>query len=187
MRLDQRQALRAAGESVEALVAENLRRRDGEREGRQRQIEAAEPQGGKAEQEARAEADRAGDRNRRPIGKTGFRHQDRRAVAADGKKGAVAEGDLAVEAGEEIEAEQSNGENEHLRALIDVIAGSQERKGERAGADRERNEQAQGAVRPSHRQTLATRRRPNRPDGRQTKTPTMIASATESFTSAPTT
>jgi len=35
-------------------------------------------------------------------------------------------------------------------------------------------------------QTLATMRRPNMPDGRTTSTPTMITSATESFTSAPT-
>ena len=66
VRLRQLHALRAAGPGVEALVGEHLRRRDGEREGREREIEAAEAQRRKAEQEARAEADEARERNRRP-------------------------------------------------------------------------------------------------------------------------
>ena len=94
---------------------------------------------------------------------------------------------LAVEPGQQIEPEERDGEDEHLRALIDVIAGGEERKGERKDAERKRGEGAQGAVGVGHRQTLATSRRPNRPDGRQTRTAMMIASATESLTSAPTT
>ena len=47
------------------LVFEQLRHRDGEREGRQREIEPFEPQRRQAEQEADGEADRAGDRQRR--------------------------------------------------------------------------------------------------------------------------
>ena len=55
-------------------------------------------------------------------GRPNFVYQDRRSVAADGEEGAVAERDLAVEAGQQIEAEQRDGEDEHLRALIDMVA-----------------------------------------------------------------
>ena len=94
---------------------------------------------------------------------------------------------LAVEAGQEVEAEQRDGEDEHLRALIDMVARSDEREGERDDSDRDGDEGAQRAVGVGHGQTLATRRRPNNPDGRQTSTAMMIASATESLTSSPTT
>ncbi len=175
--------MRTAGVGVEALVGEDLRRRDGEREGRERQIEAAEPERRKAEQKAGAEADEAGEGNRGPVGHTEFRRENRRPVAANGEEGAVAERNLAVEAGEQIEAEERDGEDQHLRTLVEMVARRKERKGEPACEDRERHDEPHVG----HRQTLATRRRPNRPEGRQTSTPTMIASATESFTSAPTT
>src|ERR1700677_5179186 len=80
------QALRAAGQGVEALVAQDLRGCDGEREGRKRKIKAAEPQRGKTEQKARDEAYDAGYRDRRPVRPAELHHQDRRAIAADGEK-----------------------------------------------------------------------------------------------------
>ena len=120
-------------------------------------------------------------------GRPNFADQDRRAVAADGEKSAVAERDLAVEAGQEVEAEQRDGEDEHLRALIDVVARGDEREGERDDRDRQRQKAPQCAVGSAIGHTLATRRRPNSPDGRQTRTAMMIASATESLTSEPTT
>ena len=106
LRLDEREALRAAGEGVEALVAEDLRGCDREREGGEREIKAAEPERGKAEQKAGDEAHDAGQRDGRPVRQAEFRYQDRRSVAADGEKGAVAERYLAIEAGQQIEAEQ---------------------------------------------------------------------------------
>ena len=129
--------MRAAGEGVEPLVAQDLRGRDRERESGEREIKAAEPERGKAEQKARDEAHDAGQRDRRPIRQAELRNQDRRPVAADGEKGAVAERDLAVEPGQEIETEQRDGEDEHLRALIDMVAGRDKRESERQDSDRE--------------------------------------------------
>ena len=187
MRLCEREAHRPAGIGVEPLVDEHLRGRDREREGGEREIKAAEPERGKAEQKAGDEAHHAGQRNRRPVRQAEFRHQDRRPVAADGEEGAVAERYLAVEAGQKIEAEQRDGEDEHLRALIEVVARSDEREDERDHSDRDGDKGAERAVGVGHRHTLATSRRPNSPDGRQTRTAMMIASATESLTSSPTT
>ncbi len=87
----------------------------------------------------------------------------------------------------QIEAEQRDREDEHLGALIDMVAGSDEREDEREDSDRDGDKGAERAIGAGHGQTLATRRRPNSPDGRQTSTAMMIASATESLTASPTT
>ena len=174
------QALRAIGEEIDALVGEQLRRRHGEREGRQRQIEPAEAQRWKTEKKARYETDDARDRNGQPIGQAELDDKDRRAIAADGEEGAVAERKLAVVTGQEIEAEQRDGVDEHLRELIEMIAAHPERRG-----DRKSQREAPGET-DAH-QTLATIRRPNRPEGLATSTPTMMTRATDSFTSWPTT
>ena len=79
------------------------------------------------------------------------------------------------------------GQDEHLRALIEMVARGDEREGEREDSDRDGGKSAERAVGVDHGHTLATSRRPNRPDGRQTSTAMMIASATESLTSSPTT
>ena len=47
---------------------------------------------------------------------------DRRAVTADREEGAVAERELAVESGEDVEAEQRDGVDQHLRALEHVVS-----------------------------------------------------------------
>ena len=122
-------------------------------------------------------------------GRPNFDDQDRRAIAADGKKSAVAQRDLAVEAGQEIEAEQRDRVDEHLGDLIDMIA-ARRRTGRRRAISPTASGDQDAATRRSPSaigHTLATRRRPNRPDGRDTKTPMMIASATDSLTSEPTT
>ena len=49
----------------------------------------------------------------------------------------MAKRDLAVEAGQKIKAKQSDRENEHLSALIDMVARSDEREGEREDSDRD--------------------------------------------------
>src|SRR6185437_156140 len=150
-------------------------------------IEAAEPERGKAEQKAGDEADDAGDRNRRPIRDAELRHKDRGSVPADREERAVAERDLPVEPGQNVEAKKRDGEDQHLGALVEAIARGEERNGEGDDHDRGRDDRSDAPVPPRHRHTRATRRRPNRPEGRQTRTATMIASATESFTSGPTT
>src|ERR1700722_16785542 len=187
MGLHERQPLRAPGEGVEALVAQDLRGCDREREGGEREIKAAEPERRKAEQKAGDEAHNAGQRYRRPVRQSEFRDQDRRPAPADGEEGAMAQRYLAVKAGQEIEAEQRDGEDEHLRALIDMVARSDERETERDDSDHDDDKGVERAVGVGHGQTLPTRRRPNSPDGRQTRTAMMIASATESLTSSPTT
>ena len=92
----------------------------------------------------------------------------------------MAERKLAVEAGQQIEAQQRDGVDQHLRELIEVIAAHPERRGDRKG---ERG----GPGETDQHQTLATMRRPNRPEGLATRTPMMITRATESLTSSPTT
>ena len=52
IRLDDDDALHAAGPVLERRRLQDLRRRDGEREGREREIDALEPQRRQAEQEA---------------------------------------------------------------------------------------------------------------------------------------
>ena len=187
VRLRELQAHRAAGIGVEPLVDEDLRRSDSEREGRQRQIEAAEPESGKAEQKAGDEAHDAGQRNGRPVRQAEFRYQNRRPIAANGEEGAVTERNLAVVSGQQIEPQKSDGEDQHLLALVEMIAGGEERKDKRENRDCERDNGVRRPASLDHAQTRATRRRPNRPEGRQTRTAMMIASATESLTSSPTT
>jgi len=129
------QTHRAAGIRVEPRVGKHLRGRDGEREGRQRQIEAAEPQGGKAEQESRAKAHRTRDRNRDPIRDAELRHQNRRPIAADGEEGAVTERYLAIEAGQQIEPQKSDSENQHLCGLVEMVTRGEEWKDKRENRD----------------------------------------------------
>ena len=111
----------AAGPLLEALVFQDLRHRDAEREGGEREVQAFEPQRRQAEQEAGDEADHAGDRDRRPVRHAGLVHQDRRRVGADRVEGAMAERDLAVVAGQHVEAEQRDRIDQHQRELEHVI------------------------------------------------------------------
>ena len=139
--LDDDDAHRAAGPLGERLVLEDLRHRHAERERRQREVEAFEAQRRQAEQEAGDEADRAGDRNRRPVGHAGLVHQDRRGVGADGVERAVAERDLAVVAGQHVEAEQRDRVRQDQRHLEHAVVGERERQraGERPAAARRRS------------------------------------------------
>src|ERR1700722_16176743 len=150
MGLHERQPLRAPGEGVEALVTQDLRGRHGECESGECEIKSAEPERRKAEQKTGYEARNAGQRYRRPVRQPEFRYQDRRPIAADGEEGAVAQRYLAVEAGQEIEAEQRDGEDEHLSALIDMVARSDERKAERNDSDHDDDEDVERAVGVGH-------------------------------------
>ena len=67
IRLGDDEALHAAGPVLEEVQLQQLRHRGGEREGRKREIDAGQPQRRLAEQEAEAEADHAGDRQRQRV------------------------------------------------------------------------------------------------------------------------
>ena len=102
-------------------------------------------------------------------------------------------------AGQQIEAEQRDRIDQHLRELVEMIAARERRQSNRENRDgiqpsREIDIQRPSAFATSSvagkvdmAQTLATMRRPNRPEGLTTSTPTMMTSATESLTSSPTT
>ena len=97
------QALHAAGPVLENAELQQLRHGDGEREGRQRQIDAAQPQRRLAEQEARRETDQPGDRQRQRIVDVGMFHQDRGRIGADRVERALAERELAAAAGQDVQ------------------------------------------------------------------------------------
>ena len=107
-------------------------------------------------------------------------HQDRGRVGADGVEGAVAERELAVEAGQQVEAEDGDRVDQHQRQLEDEEVLRRERNGNRQqdpdqqdrAAERQRRAGAgdgKGLGR-FHGQTRCTWTRPNRPPGRTTST-----------------
>ncbi len=198
--LDDDDALHAAGPVLDGLVLQQLRHRHAEREGGQREVVAFEPQRRQPEQEADDEAHGAGDRHRRPVRHAEPVHQDRRDVGADRVERAVAERDLAVVAGQDVEAEQRDRVDQHQRELERAVVADQERQ--RAGGDQQhararsscrRRRLAAGEsgaaaagttalIRPSYASHV---HRPNRPDGLTSSTPMISTSATVSFSSLP--
>ncbi len=116
-RLEDDDPLHPAGPFLDALVFEQLGRRDREREGGEREIEPFEPQRRQPEQEARDQANEAGGRKGRPVRKIPTVHHDRRDIGADRKESAVAERDLAVVAGEDVEPQQHDRVTDHEREL----------------------------------------------------------------------
>ena len=88
-------------EPLEVAVLQDLRHGHGKREGGERQVVALEAQRRQAEQVADDEAHDRRHRQRRPVGPVRLVDQDGRRVGADGEERAMAERDLAVEAGEQ--------------------------------------------------------------------------------------
>src|SRR6185369_321198 len=148
------------------------------------QVEAFEAQRRQPEQEAGDEADRAGDRDRRPVRPTRLVHQDRRRVRTDRVERAVAERDLAVVAGQHVEPEQRDRVREHERDLEDAVVGDEERQRAREH-EQHREARELAAIEPAH-QTRTTWTLPNRPEGLTTRTPMMTTSASVSLSSLPT-
>ena len=106
-------ALHAAGQALEPLVFQDLRHGERQREGREREVVALELERRQAEQVADDEADDRRRRQGRPVRHVEMVHQDRRRVGADGVEGAVAERDLAVEAGQQVEPEHRDRRDDH--------------------------------------------------------------------------
>ena len=126
--LDDDDALDAAGPMLDALVFEDLRGRDRQRKGREREIEPLQPQRRQAEQEAGAQADQAGRGDRRPIGQVPAIHHDRGGIGADREERAMAERNLPVVAGEDVETEQRDGITDRQRELESPIVADEERQ-----------------------------------------------------------
>ena len=180
LRLAQHDALRATRPVLE--VFQDLRHRQRQREGRQGEVEPLQTQGRDPEQEADDQAHETGHRNRPAVRDVPLVDHDRGRVRAHRVEGAVAERDLAVVAGEDVEAEQ--------RHRVDVDLGELEQP---EVAQREGQHQGHHETDPRHgerpgarrHQTRCTATRPNRPLGRTTRTIRISASATVSFSSVP--
>ena len=126
-------ALRAAGPVLEVL--QDLRHGQRQREGRQRQVEALQPQRGNAEEEPDHQAHDAGDRDRQAVADVPLVDHDRRRVRAERVEGAVPERDLPVVAGQDVEAEQRDRVDRDLRELEQPEVREHERQ---PGGDRDR-------------------------------------------------
>ena len=131
IRLDDHDALHPAGPLFEVLVLEQLGHRHAERKRRQREIQAFKAQGGQAEKESHDQAHESGHRDSGPVGHAIFVHEDRRYVGADGVKRAVAERNLAVVPGQDVEAEQCDRVHKHQRALEGRVVADEEWQGAR--------------------------------------------------------
>src|SRR3989454_1067588 len=171
-------ALHAAGPLLEVMVLQQLRHRHAEREGGKGEVKPLQAQSRQPEQEPGDEADAAGGGHYRPVRRARLVDEDRGAVGAQGVEGAVAEGDLAVVAGEDVEPEQRDGVHQYQCELKGVIAADQERQ--RAGNDDEDAEEKDPSA-----HTRVTYTLPKRPEGFTSSTPTMSTSATASFSSLP--
>ena len=112
-------------------------------------------------------------------------HQNRRHIGADRVERAVAERDLAVVAGQHVEAEQRDRVRQDQGQLEDAVVAEEEWHSAR---QRERDGEGDqlATLDAGHRYTRTTLTRPNIPDGRTTKTPTMTTSASVSLSSVPT-
>src|SRR5438046_9926354 len=99
-------------------ILEDLGQGQREGEGGERQVEAFESEGGPAEEKAHHEAEDAGRRNGPAVANAPPVDHDRRGISADRVEGAVAEGDLAVVARQDVEAEQ--------RDRVDAVLGELE-------------------------------------------------------------
>ena len=181
---------------------QELRHRGRERKGRQRQIDATEPQRRQAEQESECEADDAGDRQcQRIIDVEGF-HQDRRGVGADGVERALTQRKLAAAAGQDIQGQHGKTIDQQHRQLEDDEVLHEQRdedqhcQHDQRGAVAERHGPLGDGVdgrrfgddflNCAHDQTRFTMGRPNSPAGLTTSTMTISASAIGSFSSLPT-
>ena len=127
------EALDAAGPALKPVIFQNLRHRDGKREGRQRQIQVLQPQRRQPEQEANDKADDTRRRQGPDVPDTVIVHQDRRGIGTDPIKGAVPERELTVKAGQQVEAQDRQAVDHDLGQLKDQKAFADKR-------DQQRNE-----------------------------------------------
>ena len=128
-------------------VLQDLRNGQGEREGRQRQVEALQTEGRPAEQEADDEAQDPRDGDGPRIPDIPAVDHDRGRIGADRVKRPVPEGDLAVEAGQHVQAEQGDSVDQDLGELEDAEGGQPERQGDGHGDHQDDPDEIEGAHR----------------------------------------
>src|SRR6185369_9255254 len=127
--------------------------------------QALQAQRRQAEQEPGHQAYRAGDRNRRPVRKARLVHEDRGDVRPYGIERAVAERNLSVEPGEDVQAEQGDRVDQDQRELEGAVFADEERQ--RAGRQQGNRDHEEVAI--AH--TRVTWTLPKKPEGRTVSTP----------------
>jgi hypothetical protein len=127
--LDNDHAHGAARPMLNALVLEDLGHGHPQRKRSKRQIQPLQSQRRQAKQEARHQADHARHRDGGPIGHAKLIHQHRSGVGPYGIKGAMAQRNLAVVAGEHVQAQQCNGIGQRQCELENTVVTQQ--KGQR--------------------------------------------------------
>jgi hypothetical protein len=110
------------------LVLEDLRHAHAERERGEREIRPFQAERGQTKHETRHEAHRAGGRERQPIGHMEAIHENCGGIGAHGRERSMPERNLSVVAGEQIQAEQGDGVDDHQRHLKNLIVADRERE-----------------------------------------------------------
>src|SRR5262245_525974 len=178
--LAEHDALRAARPVLE--VFQDLRDRQRQRKGGQRQIETLEPEGRQPEEESDDQAEHARHRKRPAIGDVPAVHHDRGDVGADCVERAMAQRELAVEASEHVQPEDRDRVDVNLGKLEEPEVAQRERQ--RAGDQRE-DQQAGDAPQTRAAHTRFTTVVPKSPVGLTSNTTMIIASATVNLSSVP--
>src|SRR4051794_8022351 len=187
---------------LDEVELQQLWHRHCEREGRQRQINAAQPQRRQAEQKSESKADQSGDGQRQRIVHVGMFDQDRRGIGAERVERALAQRKLSAAAGQDIERQHRDGVDQHGGELKDEEVLDEERNQQQQNQYPQRGAEAErhglfgngvdrrrfggGFLNSAHDQTRLTMGRPSRPAGLTTSTVIISASAIGSFSSLPT-
>jgi len=129
----ERHALRAAGPTLDRFVLGEDRNHHAQGEGRHGEVHAAEAQRGPAEGEAREQAHERRKRDRGPQRNRKVRDQDRRGIGADGVKRAMAQGNLAVVADQDVQAEQGDGVDQDIGELEELEIAREQRRARGGG------------------------------------------------------
>ena len=138
--LAQHDTLRAARPLLEVL--EDLRHCQRQREGRQREIEPLETERGQPEQESDDQAQHARHREGPAVGDAPAVHHDRGDVGADRVERAVAQRELAVVAGQHVQAEDRDRVDVDLGELEEPEVAEHERQRARRQQERQQPDQA---------------------------------------------
>src|SRR6185312_2959410 len=110
-------------------------------------------------------------------------HEDRGGVGAAGIEGAMAQRDLAVEAGQNVQAQNRDGIDHHHVELVHPVVLDQEGQYQQGEEQRDGTQPDPFAVYRFH--TRVTTREPNSPSGRSVRTATINTSANGSLRSLP--
>ena len=136
---------------------------EGEGDGHHGEVGAGDADGRQRQQGADDAGDQTGDDQREPEVHP-VQGEDGAGVGADGIEADVADGDLAGEADQDVEADADDGRQRHQRQHEGRVAVAGKRDVEPGGRDREDDGDGGGALE-RHRYTFFTGARPNSPFG----------------------